>query len=342
MAKKKIEDGAQIDNVERIEGDESSGENIVIRKKFAGLADYKAKNNIKEMEYKHQEWINMSPAFKEVTRLPGLPQSHVICVYGRSDTGKSTTIIEAAAYAQKQGILPVLIITENKFSWERAVTMGLDRENCISFIGVQTIEEGVEEILNLMRQQEKGELNYDLLFCWDSIGATPSKAEWDSQQEDGGKTAMMVTAKVLRAQFTRLLGPKINATRKKDCPYTNTLLVVNHAYTSPPKPPSTIAGLELYGGDGIYLASTLVLRQGGIMSRSSKVTATKDGVKVAFAIKSALVVEKNHITNVAANGTIVCTDHGFILESEIDAYKKEYRNGWDLEFDKYWKDVSLD
>jgi hypothetical protein len=342
MAKKNKDEGH--DNVPEnnsIVGSEEKNK-PVISERFKGLNDYKIKNNIKEVEYKPQEWLDMSPAFKEITRLPGLPLGHVICNFGKSDTGKSTMLIEAAAYAQKQNILPVLIITENKFSWERAETMGLIKDDCIVFDGIQTIEEGVEEIIGLLRKQEKGELKYDLFIGWDSIGMTPSKAEWEAQQEDGGKTAMMVTAKVLRAQFTRLLGPKINATRKNDCPYTNTLLVVNHAYTSPPKPPATVSGLELYGGDGIYLASTLVFRQGGVMSRSSKITATKGGVKVAFAIKSALVVDKNHITNVAANGNIICTDHGFILESEIEDYKKQNKDGWDLEYDKYWKSVSSD
>ena len=171
---------------------------------------------------------------------------------------------------------------------------------------------------------------------------TPTKAEWAAQAEDGGKTAMMVAAKVIRALFLRDLAPKINNTRKKEVPYTNTLLVVNHAYTAPPRPPATIGTIEPYGGDGLYLAATLVFRQGGVMSRSSKVTATKNGAKVAFAIKSALVVDKNHITNVAANGAIICTDHGFIVDNKdvIDSYKESYRSGWDLEFDKYWKQVS--
>lgn len=314
-----------------------------IRKKFAGLSEYKAKNNIKEIEYKHQEWIDMSPAFKEVTKLPGIPMGHVIMNYGKSDVGKTTMLIEAGAYAQKQGVLPVLVLTENKFSWQRAETMGLIKDDCIVFEGVQTIEDGVQEIIGILKKQESGELNYDIIFLWDSIGMTPSKAEWDAQkEEDGGKTAMMITARVIRAQFTRFLGPKINATRKKECPFTNTLLVVNHAYVSPPKPPATISGLEPYGGDGLYLVSTLVFRQGGVLSRSSKVTAIKDKAKVAFAIKSALVVDKNHITNVAANGTVCCTDHGFILESDVDTYKQKYRDGWNLEYDKYWKEVSDD
>jgi len=346
MAKKKVENDLPLGEDQPNEGkaktEKDSAENApVIRKKFTGLSEYKAKNNIKEIEYKTQEWIDMSPAFKEITKLPGIPMGHVIMNYGKSDVGKTTMLIEAGAYAQKQGILPVLILTENKFSWERAEIMGLSKEDCIVFEGVQTIEDGVSEIVNVLKKQEKGELNYDMLFLWDSIGMTPSKAEWDAQQEDdGGKTAMMITARVIRAQFTRFLGPKINATRKKECPFTNTLLVVNHAYVAPPKPPATISSLEPYGGDGLYLVSTLVFRQGGVLSRSSKITATKDKTKVAFAIKSALVVDKNHITNVAASGNVCCTDHGFILESEIDAYKEKYRGDWNLEFDKYWKEVS--
>ncbi len=312
-----------------------------IRKKFAGLSDYKAKNNIKEMEYKPQEWIDMSPAFKNITKLPGIPMGHVIMNYGKSDTGKTTMLIEAGAYAQKQGILPVLVLTENKFSWQRAETMGLVKDDCIVFEGIQTIEDGVREIAAVIKKQEKGELNFDLLLLWDSIGMTPTKAEWEVQQEDeDGTTAMMVAAKVIRAQFTRFLGPRINATRKKEYPFTNTLLVVNHAYSAPPKPPSRIGTLEPYGGDGLYLVSTLVFRQGGVAGRSSKVKATKDKTELAFAIKAALVTDKNHITNVLAGGNIICTDHGFILEEEIDAYKKQYRDGWDLEFDRYWKDIS--
>ena len=343
MAKKKIE-GKDVDDVDLTAEKDSPVEpgTPVIRKKFDGLRDYKEKNSIKEMEYKPQEWIDMSPAFKEITRLPGIPMGHVIMNYGKSDTGKTTMLIEAGAYAQKQGILPVLVLTENKFSWERAETMGLIKNDCLVFEGIQTIEDGVREMAGVLKKQERGELNYDLLLLWESIGMTPTKAAWDVQQdEDGdGTTAMMIAAKVIRAQFTRFLGPKVNNTRKKECPFTNTLLVVNHAYSAPPKPPSRIGTLEPYGGDGLYLVSTLVFRQGGVAGRSSKVKATKDKVDVSFAIKSALVVDKNHITNVLAGGNIICSDHGFILESDIEAYKKKYRDGWDLDYDKYWNEIS--
>lgn len=345
MAKSKKEESLKKVSEEIVGENKVEGKTPIIKKKFGGLADYKVKNNIKEVEYKPQEWLNMSPAFKDITKLPGLPLGHLSMNYGKSDVGKTTMLMEAAVFCQKQGILPVMILTENKFSWDRAVKMGLSKDDCIVFDGVQTIEDGVERCTEVIRDQEKGDLPHDIFLLWDSIGMTPSKAEWASQQEDGsGKTAMMVAARVLREKFTRFLIPLINQSRKKEYPYTNSMLVVNHAYTAPPKPPSTISTIEPYGGDSIYLAASLVFRQGGVMSRSSKITATKNGTKVAFAIKSALVVEKNHVTNVAAYGNVCCTDHGFILDTKesLDKYKSTYRDGWDLEFDRYWDHVSLD
>jgi len=315
----------------------------VRKSKFPKLKDYLKKADIKQVEYKPQEWINMSPAFKEVTKLPGIPVGHIVMNYGQSDVGKTTMLVEAGANAQRQGVLPILIITENKFSWERAKEMGLNAEECIIHSGVETIEEGCDYIVKYLKEQTEGKLPYDVIFLWDSIGGTPSKAEFAANEEGTGR-AMMETAKVLRAQITRFIAPKINATRKANYPYNATFLIVNHAYSTPPAPPSRVGSLKPYGGDGIYLASTLVFRMGGIMSRSSKVTAVSGGDKVSFAIKSALVVEKNHITNVAANGKILCTDHGFIMDDKatIDAYKKEYKAGWDLEFDAYWDHVSSD
>jgi len=319
--------------------------NSLIKRKFPNIDKYKAKVE-KKVEYKPQEWIDMSHAFKEVTRLPGIPVGHISMVYGKSDTGKTTMLVEAGAYAQRQGILPVCIITENKFSWDRAKTMGLDPDACIVHNGIETIEEGMLIVRNTLREQASGELPYDVVFLWDSIGGTASNAENEAnEEEDGaGGRAMMETAKILRAKVARFLGPKINATRKAEYPYNATWFIVNHAYSAPPKPPSRIGTIEPYGGDGIWLPATLVFRMGGVMGRSSKVSAEKNKVTVAFALKTALVLEKNHITDVSAKGRIICTDHGFILDdkSSIDEYKKKYRDDWDLNYDDYWNSVSDD
>ena len=80
----------------------------------------------KNIKFKDQEWIPLSPAFREVTSVPGIPMGHIVLLRGHSDTGKTTAMIEAAVSAQNNGVLPVFIITEMKWNWEHAIQMGLD------------------------------------------------------------------------------------------------------------------------------------------------------------------------------------------------------------------------
>lgn len=341
MAKKstkKVEDENLENSVESTDGS-STKEKPVLSKKFGKLSEYKAKINFKDVKYKPQEWINMSPAFKEVTKLPGIPTGHIIMNYGKSDTGKSTMGLEAAANAQKLGIIPVFIITENKFSFERGEKMGVNFEDAIVHNGVATIEEGCKYVKETLDAQESGDLPYDVLFIWDSIGGTPSEKELGKKEEGESGGGMMVTARVIREEITRYLGPRINATRNDSFPYTSTIIFINHAYTAPPSMPGAPPSLVPYGGDGIYYVATLVFRTGGIVGRSSKVTATKNGDEFGFALKTDLIVQKNHITNVSTSkAKILCTDHGFLLDDKeaIAAYKKEYASDWDLKYDEYW------
>ena len=322
---------------------EDKTEGPVLNKKFGKLSEYKAKINFKDVKYKRQEWINMSPAFKEITKLPGIPTGHIIMNYGKSDTGKSTMGLEAAAFAQKQGIVPVFIITENKFSFERGEKMGINFDDAIVHNGVATIEEGCKYIKETLDAQESGDFPYDALFIWDSIGGTPSEKELGKKEDGESGGGMMVTARVIREEITRYLGPRVNATRNENFPYTSTLMFINHAYTAPPSMPGAPPSLIPYGGDGIYYVSTLVFRTGGIVGRSSKVTATKAGDEFGFALKTDLVVQKNHITNVSTSkAKILCTDHGFLLDDKeaIAEYKKQYASDWDLKYDEYWDAIN--
>ena len=216
MAKKKKEGEEILDN--DVENSIEKKELPVLNKKFGKLSEYKSKMSFKDVKYKKQEWINMSPAFKEVTKLPGIIVGGVTMCMGKSNSGKSTLAVEAAAHSQKQGILPVFIITENKFSFERAEAMGVDFENAIVHNGVATIEEGCQYIKQVLDDQESGALPYDVLFIWDSVGATPSKSELGKREEEGNGGGMMVTARVLREQITRYLALRINATRNEAYP----------------------------------------------------------------------------------------------------------------------------
>lgn len=314
-----------------------------MEKKFQSLSKYKDTINYKEPVYKPQEWIDMSSAWKEETRLPGMPAGSVICVGGLPDSGKSTAAMEAASFAQKQGIVPVFIITENKFSFERAKKMGVNFDNAIVYNGIKTIEEGCTYVKNVLDDQESGKLPFDVLIIWDSIGSTPSEAELKKQEEESGR-AMMETAKVIREKIGRYLSHRINNTRNESYPYTATFLIINQAYSGPADVPGGPPKLIFYGGGGVTYSASLIIRMGGIKSSSSKIMATKNGVELAFAIRSAIVVEKNHVTNVCTKGKIICTDHGFILDDKaaIDEYKMNNKDGWELSYDAQSDSIELE
>jgi RecA/RadA recombinase len=90
------------------------------------LSKFKTKKGLdKNVKFKDQQWIPLSPAFQEVSSIPGIPMGHIVMLRGHSDTGKTTALIEAAVSAQTNGILPVFIVTEMKWNWEHADTNGI-------------------------------------------------------------------------------------------------------------------------------------------------------------------------------------------------------------------------
>ena len=106
---------------------------------------------------------------------------HIVLLRGHSDTGKTTALLEAAVSAQKRNILPVFIITEMKWSWDHAKMMGMDVKEVVdekqvkienyegNFIYVDretinSIEDVAGFILDLIDEQKKGNLPYDLLI----------------------------------------------------------------------------------------------------------------------------------------------------------------------------------
>ena len=154
-------------------------------KKGFSLDKFKEKKLLKgNVKFKDQTWIPLSEAFQEVTSIPGIPMGHIVMLRGHSDTGKTTALLEAAVSAQKAGILPVFIITEMKWNWEHAMQMGLqveekvdpDTGEVVDYVGqfiyvnretLNTIEDVAGFILDLIDEQKKGSLPYDLLFLWD-------------------------------------------------------------------------------------------------------------------------------------------------------------------------------
>ena len=308
------------------------------------LDAFKEKKGLKQnIKFKDQEWIPLSQAFQDVTSIPGIPMGHIVLLRGHSDTGKTTAMIEAAVSAQKRKILPVFIITEMKWNWEHATQMGMDVKEVkdpetgevLNYEGnfiyvdresINSIEDVAGFILDLIDEQKKGNLPYDLLFLWDSIGSVPCEMSLKSNKNNNEWNAGAMST-----QFGNNVNQKITLSRKESSTFTNTLVCINKVWTLKAESPMGKPKLMNKGGYAMWFDSTFVVTFGNIMSAgTSKIKAIKDGKQVEFAKRVNIQIDKNHINGVTTRGKIVMTPHGFINDNdrELKAYKEEMKEEW--------------
>lgn len=296
------------------------------KKKF-NLNDYKKKVKVADTPKKKDKFVVLDECMHMVLGMPGIPLGHITQVFGKSDTGKTSLLFHTAVQAQQQGILPVIIITEGKVSWDRAEAMGFDKSNAIIEEDLEYLEDVFAFIDKITADVSMGALPTDVLILWDSVGNTLSKDEV-VVEKDGtstNKQTMMKAAKVI-TQNMRVISAKVNNTRKISYPKTVGLFILNQAYTKPPAFSGGISTLVPYGGDAIWFRSSLVLKT----ARTKKLTATKDKVRMGFGIISKITVDKNHITNTAHQGEFVITADKIIPNDPelIKAYKEENKEKW--------------
>ena len=308
------------------------------------LDAFKEKKGLKQnIKFKDQEWIPLSQAFQDVTSIPGIPMGHIVLLRGHSDTGKTTAMIEAAVSAQKRKILPVFIITEMKWNWEHATQMGMDvkevkdpeTSEVLNYEGnfiyvdresINSIEDVAGFILDLIDEQKKGNLPYDLLFLWDSIGSVPCEMSLKSNKNNNEWNAGAMST-----QFGNNVNQKITLSRKESSTFTNTLVCINKVWTLKAESPMGKPKLMNKGGYAMWFDSTFVVTFGNIMSAgTSKIKAIKDGKQVEFAKRVNIQIDKNHINGVTTRGKIVMTPHGFINDNdrELKAYKEDRKEEW--------------
>ena len=134
--------------------------------KSSGLAAWKQKNGLSSNDEnketlvnntsnanKPYSWILMPKAYQEATQLPGLPENTVISVLGHSNVGKTTLLNHAIVSAQKQGLIPVIIDTENSFSFKYAQNMGFEAEPIYGDVVVEDVDTETGEITERVENQ---------------------------------------------------------------------------------------------------------------------------------------------------------------------------------------------
>ena len=321
----------------------NSAVSSAIKSEF-NLDNFKRSKNLSSssVKFKDQKFIPLSSAFQDALQIPGIPIGHITLLRGHSDTGKTTALLEAAVNAQKMGILPVFIITEMKWSWDHARQMGLQFEEVADADGVVSdykgfflyldreklncIEDVSAFILDILDEQKKGNLPYDLCFFWDSVGSIPCKMSIEKSTNNNEWNAGAMSQ-----QFGNFVNQRIILSRKESQPYTNTLVAINKVWVAKAEHIMGQPKMKNKGGDTMFFDSSMIITFGNVTnSGTNKIKASKNGKEVEFAKRTKLSCDKNHITGVTATNKLIMTVHGFIDDTPkaLDAYKKQYSDQW--------------
>ena len=320
-------------------------EKKTIKKKEFNILDLKKKVET-VTAYKEDRYIPFSFAIKDALRMEGIPMGYVHQVVGHSSAGKTTLLFECATSAQKQGVLPIFIITENKFDWEHLNLIGFNRGKIVDndkngipiydgfFIykdGFKNIEDLFLEINKILDLQDKGEIPFDIIFLVDSFGSISGKMNSEVNPDGSLKGGNMQDATVYSSLMGKGMKSRIGMSRKIDSPYTNTILAANQGYIKP----ATYMGqpkLVPKGGEAMTYSSTYIFRCGGITdSGLQKVSCIINNKKVKIGDITKIAIEKNHedYFTILEEKIFLCP-HGFLKndKDEIERYKEKMKPIW--------------
>jgi len=284
-------------------------------------------NDSKEVEYNDQKFVVMDEEFQKAIGLPGIPLSDVSMGFGLSDSGKTEFMLHVAKAAVAQDILPILIISENKFKEGRLVNFQLNNKNSIVKRNLKTLEDVYDYICQVIAKVKNNTLKKDVILLWDSVASTPSKETFEVLKDGTVKKKYgpQKNAAVI-GYYNPFIMDLITTTREKECEHQVGLYMVNQAYIKPPEFAGAQATLVPNGGEKIWynLSLSLVFKEG------QRLKAKKDGMDYAFGLVSRIKVEKNHINGIYGENKIVFVDGDVIpnTSAAIEKYKKENRDKW--------------
>jgi recombination protein RecA len=111
----------------------------------------------------------------------GLAVGRLMEVFGQEGSGKTSFVCLCLAAAQREGGCAIYCETEFAFSEERAVTFGVDPEQLV-LLQPNNLEETYDAQVAALKAIPSG-VGPNLLV-WDSIAATPPKAEQEGEASD--------------------------------------------------------------------------------------------------------------------------------------------------------------
>lgn len=295
-------------------------------KKF-DLEAFKATLELTKLEEKESKYVVLGEELQECLGLPGFPLGDICECYGDSDVGKSTLMLDAAAKALQQDILPVCIIVEKKFRADRALAMGFDPDKAIMNFSCKSIEDIFEFCDKIIAAVNKGKIPKDVIIFIDSLGNVNSR-EARKENKDGTtelKNIHQKNAKII-TEHLMIMSDKIGDTRYTTSPHFVGMVIFNQIYNAP----GLYAGQPVRevprGGKKLKYVSSLQIQ----LKKVKELEAIVNGNKLAFGIISKLRVRKNHINSIKNTGEfVIVEDRIFANEpGAIEDYKDDHKEKW--------------
>lgn len=109
------------------------------------------------------EFIEMPSGYQKALHLSGIPMGQLTLIAGHSNTGKSSMANGVIVGAQKKGILPVIIDTENNFSFQYAKAFGMDAEPVYGKVKKEVINTETGEVTEI---EEDGIVDWEGFFFY--------------------------------------------------------------------------------------------------------------------------------------------------------------------------------
>ena len=148
----------------------------------------------------------------------GIPVGKITEIAGLSSAGKSFMAVQIAANAQKMGMFVVYFDAESAIDPKFLVDAGVDTDNNFLYVQAVSVEKTLETIEDTMGEFPDNQF----LFIWDSIAATSSEKEIES--DFNPQSTMAVKPRIFAKAFPKLTIPLAN----QQC----TLLLINQLKTN--------------------------------------------------------------------------------------------------------------
>lgn len=263
------------------------------------------------------EFIKMKPYFKYAVGVNGWPCGGISQIIGKSDSGKSTMLIEGMVSCQNENGIVFLIDSECKFDWGRFEDNGGKSEDVV-VLPVDSLEAAWDawwDVCHQIRELRKENPNIKIMTVWDSVPSSVANAILE--EDEAGKAHFAIEAKLNNKNVRKL---------KKIIKQSKVAAVfVNHSYMSKPANPMAQPEEIIKGGEELFFMSSLIIKLKKGKELTRQVTVNGETFQQKIGRKSYVTVMKGHLGGRNAIMEMNVCGPGMLTREEFKEYQASLR-----------------